>query len=191
MPYISKKPQKEWQVKLQEEFPFMKRDMTATDVPDNRWNLYQMFGFECGEGWSQLLHDLCQEITDRYAEADILVDIVVEQVKEKFARLRFYYSFTDAPMKIHAFDSLTGGGIRFRPKADGEDEKRNQLRRDIAAIVDKYEEKSGEVCEKCGQQGTVRKDLLWIVTLCDTCYQEHLDTIKERTEKQPISDFLE
>ena len=98
--------------------------MEPTEVePNQRCNSYQLFGCECREGWYQLLPDLCQEITDKYAEANMPVDIIVDQVIEKFATLRFYYSFADEPMIIHAFDSLTGGGICFHPSISSEDEK--------------------------------------------------------------------
>lgn len=180
MSHTKKKPQKKWELKLQEEFPFMKRDTELTEVGSNqRRKPYQLFGCECREGWYLLLHDLCQEITDKYAEANMPLDIVVDQVKEKFATLRFYYSFADEPMPIHAFDSLTGGGIRFYPSTNNGDEKLSQLRRDIAAIVKKYENKSGKICEKCGNPGEIR-DLPWRQTLCDSCYQNYLKTVEER-----------
>lgn len=192
MPDLKKKPQTDWELKLQEEFPFMRRDMEPTeDESGRRWNSYQMFGCECGGGWYQLLHDLCQEITEQYAEANLPVDLVVEQVKEKFASLRFYYSFGEEPMAVHAFDSLAGGGVRFRPSAGGGDERRNQLRREIAAIVGKYEEKSEEVCEECGEPGTVRKDMPWKRTLCEGCYQNYLAIADKGKEKSPKDDFLE
>lgn len=180
MSHIKKKPQKKWELKLQEAFPFMKRDIEPAEVePNQRPNPYQLFGCECREGWYQLLHDLCQEITDKYAKENMPVDIVVDQVKEKFATLRFYYSFADTPTSIHAFDSLTGGGIRFYPSTNNTDEKLSQLRRDIADIVKKYENKSRKICEKCGKPGEIRK-LPRIQTLCDGCYQNYLKTVEER-----------
>lgn len=178
-----------WELKLQDDFPFMKRDMSADC--DKIHNTYQTWGCQCGAGWYNLIHDLCQEISDKYAEANIPIDIVVQQIKEKFAFLRFYYSFADEPMTLHAFDSLMGGGVRFHPSADGENEKRNQLRRDIAAIVEKYEEKSKKICEECGETGITRKDMPWKKTLCETCYQKYLKAVEQRREKRPLSDFLE
>ena len=156
MSHTKKKPQKKWELKLQEEFPFMKRDTELTEVGSNqRRKPYQLFGCECREGWYLLLHDLCQEITDKYAEANMPLDIVVDQVKEKFATLRFYYSFADEPMPIHAFDSLTGGGIRFYPstKTNNTDEKLSQLRRDIAAIVKNTKIKAEKSVKNAGSQG--------------------------------------
>ena len=169
----------ELQSKLEDDFPFMRRG------GDSKQNAYQRFGCECGDGWYCLLHDLCQEITDKYAEAKIPVDIAIDQVKEKFATLRFYYSLTDEPLRIHAFDCLAGGGIRFHPSTDRVDETISQLRHDIAAIVNKYEGKSGGICEKCGEPGKIRT-LPRIQTLCDSCYQNHLRTVEECKKHSPI-----
>ena len=51
MSHIKKKPQKKWELKLQEAFPFMKRDIEPAEVePNQRPNPYQLFGCECREG---------------------------------------------------------------------------------------------------------------------------------------------
>jgi len=47
------------------------------------------FGFECGEGWKDLLWDLCLKL--EYTEKDN-EHFQVMQVKEKFGSLRFYVS---------------------------------------------------------------------------------------------------
>lgn len=44
------------------------------------------FGFECGDGWYDLLWRLCEDIEKLGVEDDFIVD----QVKEKFGGLRFY-----------------------------------------------------------------------------------------------------
>lgn len=88
----------------------------------------------CGDGWYQLIHDLCQEITDLYKDknADI-TKLRVHQVKQKYGGLRFYVgSYIDGVMDI----------------------------------INKYEHLSYEVCEVCGEPGTVQDDRRWIETLC-------------------------
>jgi len=45
-----------------------------------------VFGLECGNGWFDLIYDLCKEITELDKEGKVLV----HQVKEKFGGLRFY-----------------------------------------------------------------------------------------------------
>ena len=160
----------ELEVKLQKEFPFMKQNRA-----ENEYNIYSKWGCECSSGWYQIIHDMCQEITDRYAQYGAPVDIVIQQIKEKFASLRFYYSHKDTACPIQAFDCLGDGiSIRFQPKNTSDDEMKKKLRKDIAHIVRSYEEKSKTVCEICGQKATMRMDMPWKKTLCDECYEKYL-----------------
>lgn len=48
------------------------------------------WGFECGSGWEKLLANLFAEL-DAYIKLNPDANIVVDQVKSKFAGLRFYY----------------------------------------------------------------------------------------------------
>ena len=41
----------------------------------------------------------------------------------------------------------------------------SDLHKVIAEIVHKWEKESGNVCEKCGAAGELRKDLSWVLTL--------------------------
>ena len=41
-------------------------------------------------------------------------------------------------------------------------------------LIDYYEKKSATICEDCGEEGKLRTDLGWILTLCDKHYQEEL-----------------
>ena len=55
----------------------------------------QFWGFECGDGWYDILDYLCGALlTYTYGDEEIYVD----QVKEKFGRLRFYLSKEDDVM---------------------------------------------------------------------------------------------
>lgn len=143
------------ELKLQEDFPFMKQNKV-----DVERNIYRRWGCECSRGWYQLIHDLCQAITDRYAEDKVPVDIVIEQIKEKFASLRFYYSFEGAPCGLQAIDSLGGPSLRFEPYNIHDDDTKKKLRYDISQIVRSYEEKSKSICEICGKEGTMRMTCL-------------------------------
>lgn len=172
----------EFDLKLQDEFPFMKRDMTI----ENRstiHNIYQAWGCECSAGWYPLIRELCQAITDRYAQDEAPVDIVVEQIKEKFACLRFYYSFKDAPCGLQAIDFLGGPSLRFEPHNENDDDDKKKLRHDIAKIVRSYEEKSKRTCEICGKDGNIRMEMPWKRTLCDECYGNYLKNLEEKKKK--------
>ena len=120
---------------------------------------FPMFGFECGDGWYNILNTLCfqiqsyidfqeemnEHIVRRNKKADpegqidqqMLVEsipqAVVSQVKEKFGTLRFYY--------------------------DGGDEK-------IDGMVRMAEAMSAVTCEVCGNAGKYR-GRGWYYTSCD------------------------
>ena len=53
------------------------------------------WGFECGDGWYQLLYDLSQELSNYLTEHSAL-DFEVVQVKSKFGVLHFHLNYRDA-----------------------------------------------------------------------------------------------
>jgi hypothetical protein len=55
----------------------------------------QFWGFECGDGWYDILDYLCGSISQYTYDAD---DLYVDQIKEKFGKLRFYLSREDDVM---------------------------------------------------------------------------------------------
>ena len=48
------------------------------------------YGFACGDGWFDLINNLCNKISSSMT-ALISPPVVVTQVKEKFGRLRFHF----------------------------------------------------------------------------------------------------
>ena len=126
------------------------------------------FGFAVGEGWKDLVENLCDIIynevkhsNQRYelcvkwlAEGKKRKDIFlfverridypqVEQVKEKFGGLRFYIGGTS----IEISDTIHGA----------------------IALAERL---SYLICEDCGNKGHLRDDLGWYRTLCDTHYKK-------------------
>lgn len=115
------------------------------------------WGFDCGDGWYQVLHSLCDQIqryTDwnndnfakGYTQYKQVPQVVAVQVKEKFGGLRFYY--------------------------DGGDDH-------ISGMVRMAESWAYHTCEECGAPGTLRHGG-WIRTLCDTHEAERQARYKER-----------
>ena len=167
----------ELETKLQKDFPFMQQNPVK-----NERNTYKHWGCECGDGWYDLIHELCQSISDSYERDGKPVDIVVLQIKQKFATLRFYYEFKDSKCPIQAFDFLGDGkSLRYSPGVVTTDESTAKLRKDIAEIVHSYEKKSAAVCEMCGSHGQ-RKNVsqYYVRTLCDSCYDEYLKKVEKR-----------
>ena len=89
-------------------------------------------GFECLDGWYDLIDNLCKEILEHCYNARIPLPSV-NQVKEKFGGLRFYIDtvidYEEDNATIKKYDALY-------------------------AIIDKYEAKSFNVCEECGKPGS-------------------------------------
>jgi hypothetical protein len=100
------------------------------------------FGIETSSGWYELIYNLVKEL----AEIDKNKVIVVDQVKEKFGVLSFYYT-------------LTG---------DCDNEK-------IDRIVDTYEHKSKTTCEMCGEKGEIKYRGGWATCLCEKCRKKRMD----------------
>ncbi len=48
------------------------------------------WGMDCGDGWYQLIHELCRELQHSIDNSSSDHQIVATQVKEKFGGLRFY-----------------------------------------------------------------------------------------------------
>ena len=165
---------KQLEASLSENFPFMKRTTTAESIS------YQQWGCECGDGWYQLICDLCAEISKAYSQADSKPDIIVLQVKQKFARLRFYYTFEGVPAGV-IIDFLGSGTLRTDPDDDDAPDDVKALHAKIKSIVRRYEEKSGTVCELCGAAGALRKlENGWLKTLCGDCFETLVSQQKKR-----------
>lgn len=97
------------------------------------------FGFECGDGWFDLIDLLCKNIQHQidWTPEDKKEgrQVVAAQIKEKFGTLRFY--------------------------CDGGDEY-------IRGIVQMAESMSSKICEICGDKATV-KTKGWIRNICQPC----------------------
>lgn len=101
------------------------------------------WGFECGDGWFNIIDQLCsniqhridwrQEQKEKYGRGEGCKQVVAIQVKEKFGTLRFY--------------------------TEGGDEE-------IYGMIRMAESMSSVTCEECGSPGRQRSGG-WIRTLCD------------------------
>lgn len=122
------------------------------------------WGFDCGDGWYQVLDSLCANIQhhidwshknhewdlkwnkehpeDQRSVREIIPQVVATQVKEKFGGLRFYYNGGD--------DAIDG-------------------------MVRMAESWAGHTCEICGNPGKSNNEG-WISTLCDK-HRENRDEV--------------
>ena len=141
---------------LCEKYPLMFKDRHGDPM-----DTLMCWGFEHGDGWYQIINNLCDNI-QHYIDwshkshdwdikwneehpdqprpvREIVPQVVVQQVKEKFGTLRFYYQ--------------------------GGDDK-------IDGMVRMAESMSAVMCEQCGAPATTRGPG-WIRTLCDAHEEEY------------------
>jgi hypothetical protein len=107
------------------------------------------WGFECGDGWFQILDSLMSNIQSHidwnnknfekgYTQYKQVPQVTLDQVKEKFGTLRFYYT----------------GGDDY-----------------ISGLVSMAESMSAVTCESCGYPGKQTQGG-WIKTNCKPCEEK-------------------
>lgn len=106
-------------------------------------------------GWGPLLDELHQELIT------IRPNYEVAQVKEKWGLLRVYIEGT--PIQVDA----TGpqGLLHFSIDDTATDDNWEE----VQTIIDRYEEKSGTICEYCGGEGELNQAGYWWKTMCPSC----------------------
>ena len=97
------------------------------------------WGFECGDGWfnilDQLMGNIQHHIDWKNRKEEVVAQVTLDQVKEKFGTLRFYYSGGD--------DAIDG-------------------------MVRMAERMSGVTCEECSAPAQTHGPG-WIRTICEPC----------------------
>lgn len=101
------------------------------------------FGFECGDGWFDLIWELSEDIEKILKDVEPDPDcepFEIIQVKQKFAGLRVYTNWS-----THSIDER----------------------------IAKAEEDSYYVCEHCGMPGEKTSDGHWLLVSCHDCKGRH------------------
>jgi len=101
------------------------------------------WGFECDDGWYELIYSLCEKI-QVYIDEVKCQQVIAIQVKEKFGSLRFYTAF-DLLNEDDVIDDIHYGAIQ--------------------TMIDKASEQSLKTCEATGGYGTLYKRGTWLKTL--------------------------
>jgi len=72
------------------------------------------WGFSCNDGWFNIINHLCQNIQHhldwKNKDGELIPQVVVDQVKEKFGTLRFYYTGGDDTVDgmVRMAESMSG-----------------------------------------------------------------------------------
>lgn len=96
----------------------------SDDLDLSRFDRFNLPDFQCDDGWRPLIHDLLTRI-DALLGPERAIE--VDQIKEKFGSLRFYW------------------------RGDVTDAERKQVQK----FVDDASRASGRICELCGKPGLI------------------------------------
>jgi hypothetical protein len=128
---------KELELKLVEKYPNI-----LCDYGGDMKKTCMHWGMECCDGWYDLLDELLAKLD--YLSTVSGVQVVADQIKEKFGTLRFYYSTvakTDSNLDVIVCKIIDD-------------------------IVDRAEKRSSYICEKTGKTGVLCSRFGWLSTLC-------------------------
>jgi hypothetical protein len=174
---------KELTEKLRKKYPSILRDLYG----DPR-KTCMTWGIRCGDGWYQILDNFFKEVTIITAGTDR--KFITTQIKEKFGGLRIYYYITRPP-EINLIEKI-GNNLKnliYKHIKGITWNKLNKVRKTLfwKSIDDKIEEAVGRAeaqsyttCEICSLHGSIRYDIGWIRTLCDSCYTKAVENYIKR-----------
>lgn len=103
------------------------------------------WGFECGDGWYNLIDTLCSNL-QFHTDKNGYPQVVTTQIKEKYGRLCFYCDFENVQSEKQV--EFLMGTITFA------------------------EQFSTKICEECGLPGTNKSENGWYRTNCEKCRLE-------------------
>ncbi|MDD4928309.1 MAG: hypothetical protein PHP85_03400 [Gallionella sp.] len=126
------------------------------------------WGFECGDGWFDLIWYLSADI-ESAARLEGIPETAgswpsVRILKQKFGSLRVQFGF-DVPVS-----------------------------KSIRALVDKASERSTETCELCGAPGMIDRECeqgAWVEALCASCRKTHRPQRQTRDQPRPLPVWMQ
>ena len=108
----------------------------------------QDFTMLVGPGWHQLVLECHRAVVAEFPDYELLA------IKEKFGSLAF--QAFPRPWRPPSRDGT------FSAWTDEEDRR-------LDLLVEAFEEKSGDTCERCGLEGSLRERRKHVLTLCGVC----------------------
>jgi hypothetical protein len=110
-------------------------------------------GFNIPQGWIFLVSQLHDRLESRDSE------YVLIQAKEKFGGLRYYIEvdhFVPDDVPDDEYESIM--------------KSRWDLHNELQEIITEYEIRSLTTCQGCGSFNAQLRDVGWVATLCDSCF---------------------
>jgi hypothetical protein len=142
----------ELQQRLYDRFPdvFADRTLSMTQT-------CMCWGIMCGDGWFQLIWDLCETFENLGARVRAI------EVKEKYGTLRFYHY--GLPSRRSWLVRAMRWLLRLRAWSRDDCERQEWA----SGAVRGAEVTSGLICEACGRSGRHVVHAGWHSTLCEEC----------------------
>lgn len=143
-----------------EKFPELFRDRRK---PMNQTCM--CWGFNIGEGWHQLLHDLCEKLDFIRQQTGLIT--VFDQIKEKFGGGRFYYHIDGSACKLEKKLVELWASL-------------------ISSLISKAERESDQTCAVCGENYYHDKIVLhgWVYDACKDCMINNKRTTSQDVAKE-------
>lgn len=116
------------------------------------WGMYEIAG---NPGWLPIIEDLLAGIEGKLSP-DKAASFRINQIKEKFGTLRFYYE--SQPMFVDSLGS--SGPSTFQVQTD------DNPFEEIDGLINDAVSRSARTCVYCGDAGSIRTDGWWL-TVCD------------------------
>ena len=154
-------------IKLQEKL-FKKYPSLFVDKDKPINETCMCWGIECGDGWYDILDELCNNITKLKNYHLIKFD----QVKQKYGTLRVYFTVYHVPEETAFYKNIL---TRYFYKIylflmeNRIKENINLLYDQTHKLVNIAEKQSSITCESCGKDGAINAMGYWIETLCIDC----------------------
>lgn len=126
----------------------------------------EAIGLELPPGWLPIFSRLCEDIDATLTKEEKQTFYWV-QLKEKFGTARFYCEMGEAKDSLRP--EIRGAVLSFRPIAANEK---------IRDLIAEAEAATGDICQKCGEPGTLRRGTWWR-TVCDRHEAEYQARIKD------------
>lgn len=134
------------------------------------------WGMECGNGWYNLINELCENVTTLIGDRPIKV--TAAQVKEKFGGLRFYYDIDSPYTFMNKVNHIISRamfkvrlGILYWKIVDFRKKFYRSIDEKISDAIRDGEWKSYDTCELCGEPGKTR-GRGWVSTQCEKCWDK-------------------
>lgn len=134
----------------------LKKKTMLNNDNENKLNELEIFkdkvAFEFKDGWTNLIYELGKDITELCKLTNCELPMI-QQIKEKFGTLRFYYNTLNSNYP-------------------------DVVKKSIRALVSIAEIKSANICEVCGKYGETRTNGI-VHTSCEKHKLENSMTLEE------------